>query len=122
MALPTNYPLNEQRLDCYSSSIGATPAATYLAAPFRGKIAKFGGVTGGTITTANATVTVAVNGTTIGTITILSAGAAAGQVFTGTPTTNALAQVNEDDVISFTPAGASGASIPGTFFAVFLGG
>jgi len=121
MALPLNYPLNETRLDCYSASIGATPAAAYMAAPYRARIAKFGAVTGGVITTTDSTVTVKVNSTTIGTFVITAAGAAAGQLFTGTPTTNALAQVNEDDVISFTPAGSAGASIPGTFFAVFLG-
>jgi hypothetical protein len=118
MPLPNNHPLDEVRPHCHSASIGTTPAAAYTSAPFRGTILKFGGVTGGVITTANATVTVAVNGTTIGTFTILVAGAAAGQLFTGSPTTTALSYVSEDDVISFTPAGASGASIPGTFFAV----
>lgn len=121
MALPTSYPLNEARLNCHSASIGATPASAYMAAPYRSRIAKFGGVTGGVITTADATVTVKVNGTTIGTFTITVSGAAAGQVFTGAPTTFVLSQVNEDDVISFTPASASGAAIPGTFFAVFVG-
>ena len=118
MPIPNNHPLDEARPHCHSASIGGTPAAAYTSAPFRGIITKFGGVTGGTITTANATVTVAVNGTTIGAFTILLAGAAAGQLFSGVPTTYALSQVNEDDVISFTPAGASGATIPGTFFAV----
>lgn len=120
MALPINYPLDMQRVIAHSPSIGASVVPAYTTAPFRGQIAKFGVVTGGAITTANATVTVAVNGTTIGTLTVTFSGAAAGQVFTSAPTTYALSQVNEDDAISFTPAGASGASIPGTFFAVIL--
>lgn len=123
MALPTPHPtLREVRPHCHSASIGGTPAAAYTSAPFRGRIVKFGGVTGGTITTADATVTVAVNGTTIGTFTITVSGAAAGQLFSGSPTTNALMAVSEDDVISFTPASASGSSIPGTFFAVIQAG
>lgn len=118
MALPNNHPLDEARPHCHSASIGASAAIAYTSSPFRGVITKFGGITGGVITTADATVTVKNGSTTIGTFTITVSGAAAGQVFTGAPTTNVLSQVNEDDVISFTPAGASGASIPGTFFAV----
>lgn len=116
MALPVNYPISTERHNCHSASIGASAASAYTAARFRGRIVKFGGVTGGVITTADAVVTVKVNGTTIGTFTITVSGAAAGQHFSGLPTTVALSAVNVDDVISFTPAGASGASIPGTFY------
>jgi hypothetical protein len=116
MALPVNYPIGLDRLSCHSASIGGTPIVAATAFPFRGRIVKFGGITEGVITTADCTVTVAVNGTTIGTFTITVSGAAAKQHFSGTPTTAALSQVNVDDVISFTPAGASGASIPGNFY------
>lgn len=123
MALPVNHSLREEQIECHSASIGTTPAAAYVRTPFRGSVLKFGGVTGGTITTANATVTVAVNGTTIGTFVITVAGAAAGQNFSSAPTTYALSQVNEDDVISFTPAGASSAAaVPGMFYAVVQAG
>jgi len=119
MPLPNNHPtLKEAQVGCHSTSIGASPAAAYTRAPFRGRIVKFGGVTGGTITTADCTVTVAVNGTSTGTFTITVAGAAAGQLFSGAPSTFANQAVNEDDVVSFTPAGASGASVPASFFAV----
>lgn len=118
MALPNNHPLDEMRANCHSASIGGTPAIAYMSAPFRGVIVKFGGITGGVITTADCTVTVKVNGTTIGTFVMTVSGAAASQLFSSAPTTYTLSQVNEDDVISFTPAGASGATIPGTFFAV----
>ncbi len=119
MPLPNNHPtLKEAQVECHSASIGASPAAAYARAAFRGRIVKFGGVTGGTITTADCAVTVAVNGASIGTFTITAAGAAAGQLFAGAPSTFANQAVNEDDVISFTPSGASGTSVPGSFFAV----
>jgi hypothetical protein len=119
MALTVNHPtLKEVSVHCHSASIGGTPAAAYARAPFRGKIVKVGGVTGGAITTADCAVAVAINGTAVtgGAFTITLSGAAAGQLFSAVPTAAYL--VNEDDVISFTPSGASGSAIPGTFFAV----
>lgn len=119
MALTVNHPtLKEQTLSCHSPSIGASPIVGYTTARFRGKVVKLIAVTAGTITTADCTCTVAINGTAIagGVITITASGAAAGQVFTATPT--GANNVVEDDVISFTPAGASGATVPATFQAV----
>src|SRR4051812_48957129 len=114
MALPTLHPVSEAQVSCHSASIGASAAAAFIRAPFRGKILKVGAVTGGVITSADATVATAIGGTAItgGSITITSAGAAAGQHFSASPTAANL--VSEDDVISFTPSGASGANIPGT--------
>jgi hypothetical protein len=122
MALPENHPLNEIQISCHSASIGASPAAAYIRVPFRGKVVKVGGVTGGTITTADSAIAVASNNSgsfaamTGAGFTITVSGAAAGQHFSAIPT--AANDVNEDDVIRFTPSGASGASIPGTFYAV----
>ena len=119
MTLTVNHPtLKEVSVGCHSSSIGASPAAAYCRAPFRGKIVKLIGVTGGTITTADCTVSTAIAGTAItnGNFTITVSGAAAGQVFSSSPSGANL--VNEDDIISFTPSGASAASIPATFYAV----
>lgn len=118
MAVTELHPLSEAVVHCHSASIGASAAAAYARAPFRGKVVKVGAVTGGVITTADATVATAINGTAItgGSVTVTVSGAAAGQHFSASPT--GANNVNEDDVISFTPSGASGSSIPGTFYAV----
>lgn len=112
MALPGNHVIYTQHLTAYTPSCGGTPVAAYIRVPFRAQIRKFTGVLGGAITTADGTITVAVNGTTVGTFTVTQSGSAAGQLFSGATTTLTNSYVNEDDVISFTPSGASGASIP----------
>ncbi len=119
MALNINHPtLKEQSFNCHSASIGATPAAAYVVAPFRGRIVNLYAVTGGVITTADATISTAVNGTAItnGNFTISATGAAAGQYFEagyGAPSGGHI--VARGDRISFTPSGASAANIPATF-------
>src|SRR5262245_13715327 len=111
MALPELHPVSEVTLQAFSRSIGASPEAAYIRAPFRGRVLKVGCLTQGAITTADATIATAINGSAItgGAITVAVAGAAAGQLFSATPT--AAREVNEDDVISFTPSGASGGTI-----------
>jgi hypothetical protein len=118
MALPANHPLREAAVHAFSRSIGASPEAAYVRVPFRGRVLKVGCVTQGAITTADAAIATAINGTAIsgGAITVTVAGAAAGQLFSALPT--AARDVNEDDVISFTPSGASGANIGAQMFAV----
>jgi hypothetical protein len=118
MALPELHPVSEVTIQAFSRSIGATPEAAYVRAPFRGRVLKVGCVTQGAISTADATVATAINGAAItgGAITITASGAAAGQLFSATPA--AARDVNEDDVISFTPSGASGTNIGGQMFAV----
>jgi len=115
MALPVNHPINEERVHAYTTSIGGTPVACYTGVPVRGVITKFSLVAQGAITTADCAIAVAVNGTTntscAGTLPVASA--AAGQIVSWVPT--ALVTVSEDDVIRFTPSGASGASIAGLF-------
>jgi hypothetical protein len=118
MSYPTNHTFNEAQIHAHSASIGATPAAAYARVPGRSKLLQVGVVAGGVITTADCSIAVAINGTAIsGSPFILPvAGAAAGELATMLPTASTFVQ--EDDVISFTPSGASGASIPGTFFAL----
>ncbi len=117
MALTVNHPtLKEQTVQAYTSSIATTPLVAYTRAPFRGTIVKVSGVNHGAVTTADCTVVVKVGTTTVAgaSITITST-TAAGTTFSAVPT--GLNTVNEDDVISFTPSGATGAAMPGTFFA-----
>jgi hypothetical protein len=65
LALPNTHPtLKEQRFQLTTTSIGTTPVACYGGVPFRGRIVKIQAVTQGTITTADCTLTIAVNGTT----------------------------------------------------------
>ena len=42
MAYPTVHPIDEAVVYCHSPSIGASPAAAYSRAPWRGKIIKIG--------------------------------------------------------------------------------
>jgi hypothetical protein len=114
MALPELHPVNEAVVFAHSGQIGATPAAAYARVPFRGKVLKVGVVQSAAVT-GTATVGTAVNGNAIAGGSLSVTGGAAGTLFTAVPT--AANDVNEDDVISFTPSGATG-SATGAFFAV----
>ena len=114
MALPELHPVNEAVVFAHSGQIGATPAAAYTRVPFRGKVLKVGVVQGGAVT-GTGTVATAVNGNAVAGGSISVTGGAAGTLFTAVPT--AANEVNEDDIISFTPSGATG-SATGAFFAV----
>jgi hypothetical protein len=110
MPLPGNHTLTTIYLTAYTPSCGSTPVAAYIRIPFRCRLLKAAGILGGGITTADGTVTVAANSTTLASFTVTQAGSAAGQLFSATPPSPAY--LNEDDVIALTPSGASGASIP----------
>jgi hypothetical protein len=118
MTLPTTHNLKEDTIYAFSASIGSSPVAAYARVGFRGQIVKLGAIAAGIITTSDCSIATTVTGTSItgGTFTLPVASAAAGQLNSTTPT--ALTTVTEDDYISFTPSGASGSSIPATFFAV----
>jgi len=118
MAYPSTHKLTVVHLSAHSPSIGASPVAAYLRVPFRCSIEKLAVVAAGIITTADCSIAVALNGSVIGgsPFTLPVSGAAAGEIASMTPTAKTYA--NEDDTISFTPSGASGANIPATFTAV----
>lgn len=116
MPLPGNHTLNTINLTAYTPSCGTTPVAAFIRVPFRCRLLKASGILGGAITTADGTVTVSVNATTLTSFTVTQAGSAAGQLFTAIPPSPSY--LNEDDVIVLTPSGASGASIPMHFSAV----
>jgi hypothetical protein len=117
MSLPNVHTLDTVDLTAYTPSCGTAPVPAYIRAPFRSRLLKATGNLGGAITTANAAIAVAVNGTSVATFTVTQSGSAAGQLFSvvmPSPT-----YLNEDDVIALTPSGASGASVP-MFFSVAL--
>ena len=115
MALTALHSLLEEVHQAYNSSLGASPAVSYIRAPFRGKILKVGVIQSGAVT-GTSTVTTAINGTSITGGSLSVTAGSAGTMFTATPT--AANNVVEDDVVSFTPAGATG-TVTGTVFAVF---
>lgn len=118
MSLPTNHPLlKETFMSTYCTSIGGTPAACYVRMPIRGRISRIAYCTQGAITTADCTLTVAVNGTTNAALagTIPVASAAAGQTSSYVPTSPVY--VSEEDYVTITPSGASGSNI-GCMFTV----
>lgn len=118
MAYTELHPLSEVQVTCHSPSVATSPIVGYTRAPFRGKVVKVWSIIADAITVGDATVAVAINGTAItgGSITIANASSAAGDFDSATPT--ALNLVNEDDVISFTPSGATGTNVSVTFGAV----
>jgi hypothetical protein len=116
MPLPGNHTLNTIDLTAYTPSCGGTPVASYVRAPFRCRLLKATGILGGAITTADGTITVSVNSTTLVTFTVTQSGSAAGQLFSAVPASPAY--LNEDDVIVLMPSGASGVSIPMHFSVV----
>lgn len=110
MPLPGNHTFTTTDLTAYTPSCGATPVVAYVRVPFRCRLLKATGILGGSITTADGTVTVATNAATLASFTVTQAGSAAGQLFSATPPSPAY--LNEDDVIVLTPSGASGAAVP----------
>jgi hypothetical protein len=117
MTLPVNEPLNEIVVSCKTASVGTSPAAAFAVAPVKGRIVRTFAVLEGTIT-GTATILVAINGGgNIGAL-ALAAGAA-GTATSDAPAAAGVARdVQEGDVISFTPTGATGAGIPAQFHAV----
>src|SRR5262249_36164085 len=118
MAYPSTHKLTVVHFLAHSPSIGASPVAAYLRVPFRCSIEKLTAVANGAITTAHCSIPVALAVAALsgGPFALPVAGAAAGQVASMTPT--AKPYPNEDDPISFTPSGASGANVAGNFTAV----
>jgi hypothetical protein len=104
-----------------TTSAATTPLASQAVAPIAGVIVKVGAAVGGT-TTGTTTVAVAINGgaDVAGGLLAIPAGAGARQGVTVDLAKNGAgaAVVQEGDLISFTPSGGTGASIPGAFVAV----
>jgi hypothetical protein len=110
MALPQNRPADELPIYARTTSIGATPAAGSTVAVKKGTLTRAfafsEGASSGTIT-----VDVAINDVSAGTFSFTGDTDA-----TGSGDFNAA--VSEGDVVTFTPSGGSGATIPGHFYAL----
>ena len=108
MAYPSVHRFNAVHKSCHSPSVGGSPIAAYMYIPFRCQIMRVDAVLNGSITTADCSVAVALNGTAISgsPFTLPVAGAGAGQTSTLTPSSPVYA--NDGDYLSFTPSGASG--------------
>ena len=119
MTLSVNEPgMREQDVTCKTASVGTTPVAAFCVATHRGVIVRTYAVLEGIITTAPAAIVVAINGgANIGALSIPIG--VAGQAASDAPSAAGVPRdVNEGDVISFTPSGATGAAIPANFTAV----
>ena len=68
------------------------------------------------LTTTDGTITLSANSTTLVIFAVPQAGSLAGQLFSAMPASPTY--LNEDDVITLTPSGAAGASIPMHFSVV----
>ena len=116
MTLPVNEPFNEAVVSCKTASVGTTPAAAFAVAPVKGRIVRTFAVLEGTIT-GTAAIAVAINaGANIGALSL--AAGAAGTAASDAPAAGVARDVQEGDVISFTPSGATGAGISAQFHAV----
>jgi hypothetical protein len=105
------------RVFAHSPSIATSPIAAYTLAPQQGSITRVGCIVNGSFTT-DCSVAVKVNGTAIGgsPFTITASGSAAGT--NGSTFCFGPNAVNEDDQISFTPSGSTGANVTGSFYAI----
>lgn len=121
MSLPPKFPFSDVLLAEGTTSVGATPVAAVVVAPCSGILRKLYASAGGT-TTGTITVAVSVNGgadVTGSALTIAAGTGARNNAGLALPHAGASAiAVNEGDVITFTPSGGGGASIPGAFAAV----
>jgi hypothetical protein len=108
MSLPVIHNLKEYHLNTYSTSIGATPTAAYVAVTKKGRIIGIKGVQTAAVT-GTAAVAVAINGgSAISSLALSMTGGGAGTEFSATTNSTDVADVNEDDVVSITPSGATG--------------
>ena len=113
MSLPVPHPLKEYHLNATSSSIGASPKVAYARVPKKGRLITATCIQDGAVT-GSAAVAVAINGTAVPSLALAVTGGTAGTLFRADASTTDPADVNEDDVISLTPSGATG-SVVGAF-------
>jgi hypothetical protein len=113
MPLPINRPFSEEVVYARTTSIGATPVAASTVAVAKGLLQRAFAFSEGA-STGTIAVAVSVNGgSTVATISFTGGSNASGSIEINTPVS-----VVEGDLITFTPSGGAGATIPGHFYAV----
>lgn len=108
MPVPSNRPVNEAVVVGHMADLATADSTAYLVATHRGRLKRVYTIIANAITTANATVSVKVRGTEVGTITVTQSGSAAGDVDTkylGYQGTSNF--VNEGDLITFVSDGGA---------------
>jgi len=117
MALPVNRPLSEVTLHGRLADI-STSSTEYIPCPWRGKIVRWYSAISAAITTADGSLSLAINGTAVtgSTITVTQSGSAIGDVDSAIPTGANV--VKEGDTISVITTGACDTTSIGTFFIV----
>lgn len=114
MPLPINRPFQEIHVTARTTSIGATPVACSTVAIKKGQLHRVFAISEGA-STGTIAVAVAINGTTVTQAAMSFTGGA--NAVTSTEVSGTI-MVNELDLITFTPSGGGGATIPGHFYAV----
>jgi len=118
MPLPIPHPLKEYSLNAYAAQIGASPAAAYAVVPKKGRIVQVKAAQSAAVT-GTAAIAVAINGgAAIGSLALSITGGGAGTEFAAAANSTDAADVNEDDVISLTPSGATGSAA--AFFTIVI--
>jgi hypothetical protein len=116
MSLPIVRPIDEIPVYARTTSIGATPVAASTIAIAKGYLERAFAFSEGA-STGTIAVAVAINGgTAVGSISFTGGANASGSIELGLA--SAGLWVNEGDLITFTPSGGGGATIPGHFYAI----
>jgi len=118
----TPRPLSQYFLTTFSSQIGATPLVAFAIVPKMSRIVAIKCAQSAAVTGTSAIAVQINGGTAISSLALSVTGGSAGTEFTSTVSTADIsnAALNEDDVISLTPSGATG-SATGTFTIILDG-
>lgn len=121
MPLSNLHPLSDVYLSSGTASIATTPVAATVISPVNGMLGAVLAGAGGT-TTGTIAVSVTINGgsdVTGGVLTIAAGTGARNNASLALTKVGAnVIPVSEGDVITFTPSGGTGSSIPGAFTAI----
>ena len=116
MALSINRQFDEVIVTARTTSIGATPVAASTIAVAKGYLERAYAFSEGA-STGTIAVAISINGgTSVGSISFTGGANTSGSIELGL--LSSAIYVNESDLITFTPSGGGGATIPGHFHAV----